>query len=201
MDIFECMFADKQDKAPSTGEIPSAGKILIANPFLKDPNFFRSVVLLCDYREEGSFGFIFNKLFTQTLDELIPDSTMKKLPVYFGGPVQLDTIHFIHGVPDLIEGGLQILPNIYWGGDFERTIELLNMGMIDTSQIKIFIGYSGWDKGQLDGELKEDSWIVSQATAKLIFDAQEKNIWSESLRSMGDGFASMANYPPDPSLN
>jgi putative transcriptional regulator len=195
------MFTDKEHTIPDKGELPDAGKILIANPFLRDPNFFRSVVLLCEYREEGSFGFIFNKLFTQTLDELMPDVTIKKLPVYFGGPVQLDTIHFLHSVPDLIEGGFKILPDIYWGGDFERAIELLNMGMIDTNQIKMFIGYSGWDKGQLDGELKENSWIISRGTKGLVFDEMEKNIWSQSLREMGNGFASMANYPPDPSLN
>lgn len=195
------MFPDKEHKIPHTDEVPGTGKILIANPFLKDPNFFRSVVLLCEYRDEGSFGFIFNKLFTQTLDELMPDTTIKKLPVYFGGPVQLDTIHFLHSVPDLIEGGFKILPDIYWGGDFERAVELLNMGMIDAGQIKMFIGYSGWDKGQLDGELKEDSWIISKGTKELIFDEMDKNIWSQSLREMGDGYAPIANYPPDPSLN
>ncbi|MGH2645493.1 MAG: YqgE/AlgH family protein [Chitinophagaceae bacterium] len=195
------MFPDKEHKIPHTSELPGAGKILIANPFLRDPNFFRSVVLLCEYREEGSFGFIFNKLFTQTLDELMPDSTMKKLPVYFGGPVQLDTIHFLHNVPDLIEGGVQILPDIYWGGDFERAVELLNIGMINTGQIKLFIGYSGWGKNQLEGELKENSWIVSKGTKGLVFDETDKNIWSQSLRERGSGYASFANYPPDPSLN
>ncbi len=195
------MFPDEEYKIPNTDELPGAGQILIANPFLRDPHFFRSVVLLCEYQEEGSFGFIFNKLFTQTLDELMPDATMKKLPVYFGGPVQLDTVHFLHTVPDLIEGGFKILPDIYWGGDFERAVELLNMGMIDTGQIKMFIGYSGWDKGQLDGELKENSWIVSKANRGLVFDEPDKNIWPQSLREMGNGYTSLANYPPDPSLN
>jgi putative transcriptional regulator len=195
------MFTGKEYNTLYTGEDPGKGKILIANPFLKDPNFARSVVLLCQYRKEGSFGFIFNKPHTQTLNDLIPDFTLKKIPVYFGGPVQLDTVHFIHQVPELIEGGFRIVPGIYWGGDFERAVELLNIGMIDTTQIKFFIGYSGWNSGQLNDELKENSWIVSKASRRLLFNESEANIWTMSLRSMGDDFAVMANYPIDPSLN
>jgi len=183
------------------GEVPATGKILIANPFLKDPNFMRSVVFLCQHQKEGSFGFIFNKLFTQTLDDLIAETQVKKLPVYFGGPVQMDTIHFIHTVPELIEGGLKILPDIYWGGDFGRAMELLEVGLIDSARIKFFIGYSGWESGQLEGELKENSWIVSNATRELLFDKEETSIWKASLRNMGEDFAAMANYPVDPSLN
>lgn len=183
------------------GEMPATGKILIANPFLKDPNFMRSVVFLCQHEKEGSFGFIFNKLYSQTLDDLISETQVKNLPVYFGGPVQLDTIHFIHTAPDLIEGGLKILPDIYWGGDFSRAMELLEMGLIDSGRIKFFIGYSGWESGQLEGELKEHSWIVSNASSDLLFDQREAGIWKASLRNMGEEFAAMANFPVDPSLN
>lgn len=184
-----------------TGEDPQAGKILIANPFLKDPNFSRSVILLCEHRPEGSFGFIFNRLFTQTLNDLVADATTREVPVYFGGPVQLDTLHFIHQVPDLIEGGVNILPGISWGGDFERAVELLNIGMIDTTQIKFFIGYAGWNSGQLDNEMKESSWLVSEATPELLFDETGANVWTNSLKNMGEDYARMANYPIDPSLN
>lgn len=187
--------------APHTGELPASGKILIANPFLKDPHFMRSVVFLCQHQQEGSFGFIFNKLFTQTLDDLVSEAQVKKLPVYFGGPVQMDTIHFIHTAPDLIEGGLQILPDIFWGGDFGRAMELLDIGLIDSSRIKFFIGYSGWESGQLEGELKENSWIVTSADRGLLFEEEGSDIWKASLRSMGNDFAAMANYPVDPSLN
>ena len=81
---------------------PATGILLIADPFLKDPNFLRTVVLLCEHEEQGSFGFVLNKQITQTLDELISDLNGHKLPVYYGGPVQMDTIHFLHQYPDLI---------------------------------------------------------------------------------------------------
>ena len=80
---------------------PAAGILLIADPFLKDPNFLRTVVLLCEHRQQGSFGFVLNKQIEQTLDELITDLEGHSLPVY-GGPVQKDTIHFLHQYPDLI---------------------------------------------------------------------------------------------------
>lgn len=182
-------------------ETPAAGKILIAHPFLNDPNFARSVVLLCEHREEGSLGFIFNKIFSKTLDELISASVANGTPVYFGGPVQLDTVHFLHNVPDLIDGGFMVSQGLYWGGDFERAIELLNIGLLDQSRIKFFIGYSGWDSGQLAHEMEERSWIVSDVNSQLFFDQLDGEIWSASLRNMGKEFAAMANYPIDPSLN
>jgi putative transcriptional regulator len=182
-------------------EEPATGKILIAEPFLKDPNFTRSVILLCQHQEAGSFGFIINKLFSQTLDDLIPETHAEDTPVYFGGPVQLDTVHFIHRVPELIEGGLPVVPGVYWGGDFERAVELLRLGLIHQTQIKFFIGYSGWEEGQLAHELKEHSWIVSSVNQALLFDEEESKVWTTSLRSMGSEFAAMANYPVDPSLN
>ena len=70
------------------------GILLIADPFLKDPNFLRTVVFLCEHKEEGSFGFVLNRQYENSLDELIPELEGHKIPVYYGGPVQLDSIHF-----------------------------------------------------------------------------------------------------------
>lgn len=182
-------------------EIPAAGRILIAHPFLKDPNFTRSVVLLCEHQEEGSFGFIFNKVFSKKLDELVPSSGQHGILVYFGGPVQLDTLHFLHRVPDLIDGGVMVREGLYWGGDFERAIELLNIGVLDQYRIKFFVGYSGWNSGQLNTEMEGHSWIVSEVTNRLFFDPGDAEIWAASLKNKGKEFAAMANYPIDPSLN
>lgn len=181
--------------------IINPGTLLIADPFMKDPNFTRSVILLCDHQEEGSFGFIINKLFAQTLDELVPESTMAKIPIYFGGPVQMDTVHFLHQQPDLIEGGFEIMEGIYWGGSFDVAINLINNGSLDPKKMKFFLGYSGWSSGQLEDEMTEKSWITSKATSNLVFKEEEGNIWKQSLRNMGNDFAMMANFPIDPILN
>lgn len=177
------------------------GILLIADPFLKDPNFARTVVLLCEHQEKGSFGFVINKLFDQSLDELVPEVLVNNIPVFFGGPVQMDTIHFVHQQPELIEGGFEIIPGIYWGGRFESVVELINEGRLDMNKIKFFIGYSGWSSGQLETEFNEKSWILSESDAGLIFDEKEQNIWQQSLKNLGNNFAIMANFPIDPSLN
>ncbi len=177
------------------------GILLIADPFLKDPNFARTVVLLCEHQEEGSFGFVVNRPFDHKLDELIPAVLTPNIPVYFGGPVQLDTVHFIHQLPDLIEGGFEVFPGLYWGGDFATVVELINRGELDMQKIKFFIGYSGWASGQLEGEFNDKSWILSRITPPLLFDSNEEEIWKQSLQKLGNNFAMMANFPIDPSLN
>ena len=179
----------------------SPGILLIADPFLKDPNFSRTVVLLCEYQEKGSFGFVINKLFDQRLNDLVPEVLIGNIPVYYGGPVQMDTVHFIHRNPELISGGLEILPGVFWGGKFDNVVTALNQGLLEPGKIKFFIGYSGWTEGQLDGEVKDKSWILSQTDARLVFEPEEQQIWPLSLKNLGSTFAMMANYPTDPSLN
>ncbi len=180
---------------------PAPGILLIADPFLKDPNFLRTVVILCEHKEEGSFGFVLNKQIEQTLGELISDLEEFKLPVYYGGPVQMNTIHFLHQYPDLIPESCKISNDIYWGGNFETVTALIKNNSIDLSKIKFFVGYSGWGGGQLSDELKEKSWLTVSATKSLVFDTQHYDIWKGSLQHLGGEYEIMANFPIDPQLN
>ena len=180
---------------------PATGILLIADPFLKDPNFLRTVVLLCEHQEQGSFGFVLNKQITQTLDELISDLNGHKLPVYYGGPVQMDTIHFLHQYPDLIPESVKVTEDIYWGGNFETVTALIKSKSLDRKKIKFFIGYSGWGDGQLNGELEEKSWLTLSANRKLVFNTRHDEIWKGSLQELGGEYEMMINYPLDPQLN
>ncbi|HZW70577.1 MAG TPA: YqgE/AlgH family protein [Hanamia sp.] len=180
---------------------PDKGTLLIANPFLKDPNFSRTVIFLCENVKEGSFGFVLNKEFNQTLDELLPDLGMPAFPVYAGGPVQLDSLHFLHQYPDLISGGIEVFDGVYWGGNFETLQIHLKNNDISKNKIRFFLGYSGWTEGQLDMELKEDSWITAMATRKIIFETNASDAWKESLNVLGGDYKMMANFPIDPQLN
>jgi putative transcriptional regulator len=180
---------------------PAAGILLIADPFLKDPNFLRTVVLLCEHRKESSFGFVLNKQIEQTLDELITSFEGHSLPVYYGGPVQMDTIHFLHQYPDLIPESVKVGKDIYWGGNFETLTALIKNNSIDLSKIKFFIGYSGWGDGQLTVELDEKSWLTVSANRKLVFNTQHDEIWKGSLLELGGEFEMMINFPIDPQLN
>ncbi|MET0242482.1 MAG: YqgE/AlgH family protein [Flavitalea sp.] len=180
---------------------PGKGILLIAEPFLKDPNFMRTVVLLCEHKHDGSFGFVINKLFEHTLDELMNDMDDLKLPVFYGGPVQQDTIHFLHGYADRIPGSFEVLEGVYWGGDFETAIELIKSGEISLDGIRFYIGYSGWSDGQLDEEVQEKSWLLASATRDIVFEPKADQIWKESLKLLGGEYEIMANYPIDPQLN
>jgi putative transcriptional regulator len=180
---------------------PGPGILLIADPFLKDPNFLRTVVFLCEHKEEGSFGFVLNRQYQNTLDELIPELESHKLPVYYGGPVQQDTIHFLHQYPEEIPGGIEVFKGVYWGGDFDSVIEMIKTGTIDPARIRFFIGYSGWSTGQLSTEMTEKTWLTVKATRSLIFHHNYEEIWKDALRQLGGEYEIMINFPIDPQLN
>jgi len=180
---------------------PGPGILLIADPFLKDPNFLRTVVLLCEHKTEGSFGFVLNKKIENTIDELIPDLEGFKFPVFYGGPVQMDTLHFLHQYPEIIPGSFEVSKGVYWGGDFEMVVEMIRKQEIKAPKIRFYVGYSGWSEGQLDCELKEKSWLTVKAERKLVFHKNIDEIWKESLKHLGGDFEMMINFPIDPQLN
>jgi putative transcriptional regulator len=181
---------------------PATGILLIAEPFLKDPNFIRKVVLLCRHEEEeGSFGFVLNNLFHKKLGELIPELTGFNLPVYEGGPVQKDTLHYIHQYPKLLPDCLKITKDVYWGGDFETLKQLMHAGKIAPGKIRFFLGYSGWEAGQLDTEMDDKSWLTVGANQNIIFETPMDSIWKASLIQLGGKYEMLIHFPTDPQLN
>lgn len=180
---------------------PAAGILLIADPFLKDPNFMRTVVFICEHNTEGSFGFVLNKQFDYTLDELITSFEGYPVPVYYGGPVDMDTVHFLHQYPDKIPDSQEVMKGVYWGGNFEILTELVKNNEIDFSKIRFFIGYSGWGKGQLNNELLEHTWLTVSANRNLVFHNNPQEVWKDSLKHLGGDYEMMANFPIDPQLN
>ena len=180
----------------------ASGILLISDPFLKDPNFKRTVVLLCEHNEtSGSFGLVINRTVAQTLDQLMNDLDGYTVPVYYGGPVQLDTLHFLHQQPNEIPGGQEITKDLFWGGDFEIVLTLLKRGLLDLDKIRFYLGYSGWGNGQLNEELKEKSWLTVKASNQLVFQKDTDLIWKEALKTMGGEYTQLMNYPIDPQLN
>ena len=181
--------------------IPAPGILLISDPFLKDPHFKRTVVFLCEHQLEGSFGFVLNRPYQHTLNELVTSAEDLVLPVYFGGPVQTDTIHFLHQYPSQIPGSVEVSNGIYWGGDFETAISLLREGVADISRIRFYIGYSGWGEAQLETELQEKSWLLAEGTKKIVFHKEIAETWKDAVRLLGGDYAAIINYPTDPQLN
>lgn len=180
---------------------PEKGRLLISEPFLPDPNFERTVVLLCEHNEEGSFGFVLNKPSILKINEVMEELAALDNLVFVGGPVQQDTLHFIHRNATL-ENAVEIVDNIYWGGAFENLMLLLETRQTDPNDIRFFLGYSGWGPGQLEAELDQDSWIVCDyVTDELLFDTSPDVMWRKALENMGGRFSVYSNYPVDPRLN
>lgn len=178
-----------------------AGTVLIADPFLKDPNFSRSVVFLCTHTEEGSFGFVLNKKSEYVIGDLLTDLEGCNFPVFYGGPVQQNTVHFLHRCSGLITGGEMIADNIYWGGEFDEMVSMIKNNKISEDDIRLFLGYSGWSKDQLESELEEKSWLTTQGNGKLVFINDVKLIWPVALKQLGGRYEQLIHYPTDPQLN
>ncbi|MAZ28553.1 MAG: transcriptional regulator [Cytophagaceae bacterium] len=181
---------------------PTKGNLLIAEPsIIGDVSFNRSVVLLANHTHEGSVGFILNKPLSFTLSELIPEvkSTMK---IFNGGPVEQDNLYFIHKVPELIPDSVEISAGIYWGGNFNKVIELLAQNKIREDEIRFFLGYSGWDSNQLDDELDSRSWIIAENTyEKEIISKCLPEFWKEKMVELGGDYLIWSNAPENPAYN
>ena len=180
---------------------PSKGRLLISEPFLDDPHFKRTVILLCDHNEEGSFGFVLNNYVNLKISTVIPEIVPFRTKISIGGPVHKNSIFYIHSFGDAISESIHIFDNIYMGGDFNEIKDKMNSGTAKPGDIRFFVGYSGWGKDQLSWELKEKSWIVSDAAPEQVMDTLNSNLWSQSLRAMGSDFAILSNFPTDPNLN
>jgi putative transcriptional regulator len=180
---------------------PQRGSILISEPYLNDYHFRRTVVLVSDHNEEGSVGFVLNRLVDLMTSDVIPDLMKHNFPLFFGGPVEPNTLHFIHKVGDLITGAQHIANGIYWGGDIEMIDDLIDRGIASPDEFRFFAGYSGWASGQLDDEIQQKAWWVGEASTKMIFDDDLENMWRNIVKNLGKDFSYMADAPEDRSWN
>ncbi|WP_435133108.1 YqgE/AlgH family protein [Formosa sp. A9] len=181
---------------------PKKGNLLIAEPsIIGDVSFNRSIVLLADYTDEGSIGFILNKPLDYTIKDLIPDIDAN-FKVYNGGPVEQDNLYFIHKVPELIPDSIEISLGIYWGGDFNVVADLIANNQIQEKDIRFFLGYSGWDSKQLDEELRINSWVVTENVyQKDIIEKDYETFWKEKMLEFGGEYSIWSNAPENPSYN
>ena len=182
---------------------PSKGHLLIAEPSLTgDVSFNRSVILLASHNDEGSVGFILNKPLQSTLSDLIDDLDMYDIPVYNGGPVEKDNLYFIHTVPHLIKNSQEISSGIFWGGNFEKAIDLLINNKIDNNSIKFFLGYSGWGSFQLEKELDEKTWVIQENEVQdELLTKNHRAFWRDKIMELGGTYLIWSNTPENPQCN
>ena len=178
------------------------GKLLIAEPsIIGDVSFNRSIILLTEHNNEGSIGFILNKPLDFELGDLIPD-VKSNFPIYNGGPVQQDNLYFIHKVAELVPESIEISEGLYWSGDFEKVTRLITDEKINQTEIRFFLGYSGWDINQLQSELSSNTWILSENIHKdNIIQAVDTAFWKKKMLALGGEYSLWSNAPEDPSYN
>lgn len=140
---------------------------------MDDPNFQKVIVFITQYNESGAMGFVVNKIFERPLNHLVEFSSSPAFPLYNGGPVDKDHLYFIHRRSDLIPEGSLIIDDIYLGGNFKKAIDHINNKKLTISDVKIFIGYCGWDANELEEEIAEGSWIITDASNEIVFSENE----------------------------
>lgn len=180
---------------------PAKGRILLSEPFMGDFYFGRSVILLAEHNEEGSFGVILNKPVTATFNEVLSGFPKFDATLYLGGPVETNSLFYIHNKGDLLEGSTEIAKGIYWGGDLDALRELVLIKKIEPKDIRFYVGYSGWASDQLNTELKRNSWVITTATKNQIFSIDPMDMWNSLLNNLGETYKYWSKFPVDPAMN
>lgn len=180
---------------------PREGKLLIAEPsILNDISFKRSIILLTEHSKNSTVGFILNRPLQYVLNDLIPEIDCN-FTIYQGGPVEQDNLYFVHRIPHLLKDSIEVANGIYWGGNFKELKSLLNKQMVKPTDIRFFLGYSGWGENQLEDELNTQSWFVAENDFTNIFAVNEETIWRNKLLQKGGEYKIWANAPSDIKMN
>ena len=180
---------------------PRKGDLLISAPFLKDFYFARSVILMIENNDEGSMGIVLNKSFSNfmTLNEVIPElASLPPIPLYKGGPVERKTLFYLHSFSEL-KDALPLGNGLYVNGDFEQMKRYLLCGGATQGYIRFFMGYTGWQKGQLKQEIETNTWIINKDSHLDLLNMHLRDLWKESLCDMGGKYAVWSHYPNTPS--
>lgn len=192
IDLFSILPEDK---------IPGKGKILISEPFLPDTFFNRSIVFLTEHTAEGSVGFILNKKLDLKVCDAIEGFDNCTDYLSMGGPVAPDTLHYIHTLGEIIPKSVHVYKNIWWGGDIDTIKSMVSFRKIKEQQIRFFLGYSGWSSGQLERELKENSWVIANAGPDIIMTSKGSDTWRKVLKSLNNKYRIWADFPESPDMN
>ena len=180
---------------------PLKGRLLIAEPsILNDSSFNRAIILITEHTDNNSVGFILNRPLEYTIQDLLPEIESDFI-IYQGGPVEQDNLYFVHRVPELIPESIEVDNGIYWGGNFESLKYLLNDGSLKKTDIRFFLGYSGWGKNQLKNEVNLNSWFISENNIKNIFSTDDESLWKNKILEKGGDYKLWANAPSDVNLN
>jgi putative transcriptional regulator len=177
------------------------GQLLLDGGTLNGSFFSRSVVLICQHDKEGAFGLILNRCMDHSIQELtseIVPTTLEDTLVFVGGPVQPGALSFL--ISDQLNLGEMIIPDVSIGHSFDQLTNFCKTNRI-TQNIRLFSGYSGWNPGQLDDEIKQGAWMTHPADRNLIFDIDAKKLWRHIMYQKGWKKRMLADSPEDLASN
>ena len=189
-------------KIETNNVLPSRGKILISEPFLRDKTFGRSVVLLIDHTMEGSMGLILNKPLPISLNDVLSEfKHLDRIPLFKGGPLNVDTLFYLHTLTN-IEGSLSVGKGIYMNGNFDAIKDYILQGNDFEGKIRFFLGYSGWEYEQLIEEIKENTWLITKDENSSYMNIKDSdNLWKTSLEKLGGKYEIWSRFPQIPTMN
>ena len=195
------MNKDELFKIQSNTLNTATGNVLISEPFMNDFHFRRSVILIIDHNEEGSLGVIFNKRLTIPFNEIVQGFPEFKADVYLGGPVETDRIFFSHTIGEMIPDSYKISEGLYWSGNVNALKAMIKMDLIKPHEVRFYVGYAGWEGGQLRNELKANTWLVGKFSTKQLLTTIPGKMWKNFVRQMGKRYMLWDKFPVNPSEN
>ena len=189
---------------PESDEKYGKGYFLIANPVLPDPNFSRTVVLLCNHDDQGSFGLVINRMAPLNAKEIFEEMGMRKSSsdrIFIGGPVSPSQVFYLCRSKTLLPELEHICDDVYLGMSWELLDNLMIRVEEPEKNIRFYLGYSGWGEGQLEGEMTRLSWLTCQAQSEFVFQENEDGIWANAVKSMGKDYEYLIKAPVNPQWN
>lgn len=183
-------------------QTPRAGGFLLSDPFMGDAYFERSVVYLCQYDTDGVFGFVLNNALHLNLSDFMNNCPFGDYPLFVGGPVAKNQLFFLHNLGFEIAHSLPCGEEVYFSGDFDSLVEFSKNHEKKALKLKFFVGYSGWDQGQLEQEIENHSWIaVDNLSQDFVFTSDTKDFWKTCMDAQGSKFKIIARFPKNPNDN
>ena len=174
-----------------------AGSLLLAHPKLQDPNFTRTVILMSLHNAEGAMGVVLNRPLAKTLADLGPEfrqSELSDVPIYSGGPVKPEQLILVAWQTSSVDGTFKL----YFGVDPNKLRELMEVTELE---VRAFLGYSGWTGGQLEMEMKRNTWLVSAVPPELLDEHDGVELWKRIVGGLSAEWRVIAEEPEDPSVN
>ena len=195
------MYKEELFKIQSNTLKVSIGDVLISEPFLDDFYFRRSAILIVDHNDEGSFGVVINKRLNIPFNDIIMGFPKFDAEVYLGGPVDTDRVFFIHTIGEMIPDSHKIMSGLYWSGNINALKAMIKNDLIKPHEVRFYVGYAGWDGGQIRKELEANIWVVGKFSTKEILHTKPGKMWSTFVNKLGNKYILWNKFPVNPSDN